>query len=501
MRHEPGTLDPRLPILIGVGAAHHVPDAGAGDDPDTLPDPIDMMESAARSAIEDTGAGGHLGQLLARIGTVAVPTGNWAYGDAARLVADRLGCRSAHTIRVEIGVPQHAPVAAALAAVAAGTIEAALVVGGEAKASQLAVQRAGGGPAGTTPDGQVPDECWQPQGEIMAEPEIQVGMWDAVAHYACIDAALRHAEGVSVATHLDQIAELWHGCNQVATSNPDAAFGEPRSREFLRAAGPGNRPLAFPYAKWHSTQWAVDQAAAMVVCSVGLARELGVPTDRWVFPQVALESSSSVSLTKRAELGRWQAMEVLGDAASRHLGRPLSQVEHVELYSCFPAAVRVQQRELGLPLDGVPTITGSMAFAGGPFNNFSYQSTHAMVGRLRTDPGSLGLVSTVSGLLTKPALAVWSTEPGPLLLADLGERAAAATPTRQVTGSASADARIATLTVTYDGSEPVSAFVVADLLDGRRWIGTTTDPGLLADGVRTELIGSSVHVEGGTCSR
>ena len=76
-----------------------------------------------------------------------------------------------------------------------------------------------------------------------------------------------------------------------------AAFPTPRSVEFLRSAGPGNRPLASPYAKWHSTQWAVDQGAAMVLCSVGVARELGIATSRWVFPQVALESSFSLSLT------------------------------------------------------------------------------------------------------------------------------------------------------------------------------------------------------------
>ena len=87
--------------------------------------------------------------------------------------------------------------------------------------------------------------------------------------------------------------------------------------------------------------------------------------------------------------------------------------------------MRVQQRELGLPLDGTPTVMGGMAFAGGPFNNFSYQSTAAIVGRLRDAPGTTGLVTTVSGLLTKPGLAVWSTEPGQgALLADLGDLAA-----------------------------------------------------------------------------
>ena len=47
-------------------------------------------------------------------------------------------------------------------------------------------------------------------------------------------------------------------------------------------------------------------------------------------------------------------MAVLGRAAERHLGRPLRDIRLAEVYSCFPAAVRVQQRELGLDLRGHP---------------------------------------------------------------------------------------------------------------------------------------------------
>jgi len=403
-------------------------------------------------------------------------------------------------VRVEIGVPQHAPIRAALLGIQSGQMQAALIVGGEAKASQLKIERAGGTAPGTTPDGAEPDEKWMPQGEIMAQAEIDAGIWSAVEQYACIDAALRYSEGQSVPDHLSAIAQLWHQFNQVATQNPDAAFGAPRSAEFLRVANQGNRPLAFPYAKWHSTQWAVNQAAAMVLCSVGLARELGVATDQWVFPRVALESSLSVSLSRRADMGRWPAMAVLGQAAAAHLRLPLDQVEFAEVYSCFPAAVRVQQRELGLAQDQAPTLTGGMAFAGGPFNNFTYQATAAVVDRLRQNPGSLGMVTTVSGLLTKPALAVWSTEPGELLVSDLVEQATAATQVLEVTHQASGVATIASYTVTYSGGQPSSAFVIADLVDGRRWIGTSTDPELLSEGVTTELIGRQVNVLQQSCA-
>ena len=510
-----GQLDERTPVLIAVGTAHHrvspEPSQTAGTE---VIDALRMMESAARSALGQAVSTSRLSQLLRNISMVAVPEGDWKYENPARAIATRLGCESARTVRVEIGVPQHAPIRAALLGIQSGQMQAALIVGGEAKATQLSIERAGGVAPGMSADvgaldggaldraaldGAAPDERWTPEGEIMAEAEIAAGIWSAVEQYACIDAALRYSEGQSVPDHLDSIASLWQQFNQVASLNADAAFGTPRSAEFLRVAGPGNRPLAFPYAKWHSTQWAVDQAAAMVLCSVGLARELGVPTDQWVFPRVALESSLSVSLTKRAEMGRWPAMKVLGDAAAAHLQQPLNQVQHAEVYSCFPAAVRVQQRELGLAQDQAPTLTGGMAFAGGPFNNFTYQATAAMVDQLRQDPGSLGLVTTVSGLLTKPALAVWSTEPGELLIADLVAEAAAATAVREVTNQGSGLASIASYTVTYTGEDPSSAFVIADLADGRRWIGTSTDSELLAEGVTAELIGRQVLVTGNSC--
>ena len=480
-------------MLVGVATAQR-----AEPEPDL--EPVDLMVEAAAGALRDA-AGERAGALTARLGTIAVPEGNWTYPDPARLVAHRLGATGASTIRVEVGVPQHTPIRVALERITTGELDAALVVGAEAKASELAASRAGGSvPTTTQPEGTVPDEQWWPQGELMADAEIAAGIWAPVEQYACIEHALRAADGIGHDEHLDQIARLWHRCNQVAGTWPLAAFPTPRSVEFLRSAGPGNRPLAAPYAKWHSTQWAVDQGAAMVLCSAGVARELGIPTDRWVFPRVALESSFSLSLTKRAEMHRWPAMKVLGDAAAAHLGRELSSIEHTELYSCFPAAVRVQQRELGLDPDGTPTIMGGMAFAGGPFNNFTYQSTAAVVARLRDDPGSLGMVTTVSGLLTKPALAIWSTEPDPsgALVADLGERAAAATGSVEVTGDHHGDAVVASHTVTYVGDEPAAAFVIADLDDGGRWIGRTEDAELIAAALDADepFIGRRVRVDG-----
>ena len=244
----------------------------------------------------------------------------------------------------------------------------------------------------------------------------------------------------------------------------------------------------------------VDQAAAILVCSADAATRLGVDRDRVVFPLVALESSSCVPVSQRADLHRWAAMEVLGRAAEAQLGSPLTELELVEVYSCFPAAVRVQQRALRLPVDGVPTNTGGESFAGGPWNNFVLQATAATVECLRAEPSKRALVTTVSGLLNKPGLAVYASQPGPepLLVRDLAGEADHATARLEAVAGYRGPARIAACTVGYDRSEPASCTVIADTPDGRRCVGTAPDAALAAQATGEEMIGRTVHFDGAT---
>jgi acetyl-CoA C-acetyltransferase len=217
-----------------------------------------------------------------------------------------------------------------------------------------------------------------------------------------------------------------------------------------------------------------------------------------IFPLVALESSASVPVVRRQDLHRWPAMRVLAEAASDHLDMPLDAIEHAEVYSCFPAAVRVQQRELGLPLDGTPTITGGEPFAGGPWNNFVLQGTAAMVDRLRDHRGSLGMVTTVSGFLTKPGIAVYSTEPGtrPPIVADLAAEATTATAVAPIAVNYQGPATIAACTVSFERNGDRRVVALVDTPDGERWIAFSGDPAIAERSMREELIGTDVHVEG-----
>ena len=226
----------------------------------------------------------------------------------------------------------------------------------------------------------------------MAEAEVQTGIWAPVEQYACIDNVLRRGRGADRSTSTSTRSRL---CGQGSTrslngKSPNITLRPtsptPRDAAFLRQAGPGNRPLAFPYAKWHVTQWSVDQAAALMLCSAGAADAAGVAARSVDLPgrvgRIVVSPVRSPSAPRCTAGRRWRSSAPRRRTTS---AGPLDEVDHVELYSCFPAAVRVQQRELGLPHDGIPTVTGGMAFAGGPFNNFTYQATAAVVERLRAD--------------------------------------------------------------------------------------------------------------------
>lgn len=482
-------LDPRTPVVVGVGvASQRVDEPGAGLEA------FELMVAAARAAGADSGAPA----ILRAVGQVAVPHGSWAYADPGRLVAERIGAPRARSVLVQVGIPQQTLLDEAYTAIHDGALDVALVVGGEAARRAALARRAGIALADTVQDGATPDELQTPTGEIITQLEIEGGIASAMAPFALIDSALRRAEGKTLDEQRDEIARLWAGFNAVAGRFPHAAFPEPLETAFLREPSEANRPFAFPYNKWHCAQMNVDQAGAILVASLGAAERLGVDPARWVFPLVALESSFSLPVSMRRDLHRWPAMEVLGAAAEAHLGCALAELDLVELYSCFPAAVRVQQRALRLATDGVPTVTGGESFAGGPWNNFVLQTTPAMVERVRARPGAKGLVTTLSGLLNKPGLAVYSTEPGsaPLLLGDLADDAARATPRVEVVAGHRGPARIAAITVAYQGLAPARCTVIADTPAGARCVASAEDAALAERATREELIGTTIRVDG-----
>lgn len=474
-------LDPRTPVLVGAADATQ-----RFDDPGLAQEPIGLMVDACLAAERDAGARG----LLRDAELVVVPRGSWSYADAAGLLARRIGAPSAHTVVAELGVLQTSLVARAAGAIARGDLDVAIVAGGEARwrAHRSEVT---GIPAPLTVDAGAPDEVWAPDGMIISGEEIASGLVTAVSHYALIENARRHRDGLDLDSHARGIAGRWAAFNTVAQGNPRAWNRTPMTADEIRLPGPGNRPMAYPYNKWHNSQWNVDQAAALVLCSVAAARDHGVAPDRWVFPHAISESNVMVPVTARADVAGCAGFARAGAAAFGLAGRTADEIAHVDLYSCFPIAVQTQADELGVGAP-VPTVTGGMTFAGGPLNNYVLQALVTMVGVLRAEPAEAGLVTAVSGMLTKQGVSVWgaSPPPGGFGFADVSAEVDRATGRRAVVEDGAGQATVVTYTAFGE-----RALIVADRPDGTRAIAVRDDPALAASLRAEEWCGREVHLD------
>jgi acetyl-CoA C-acetyltransferase len=456
-------LDPRLPVLAGWGMV---------TDRDGTVEAVDLVEAAVRRAVDAAPS------LGAAVDLVLVPQGMWRYGDLGRRVAERLGA-SPRTVLAELGVLQQTLLTRAAEDIAAGRAGVVLVCGGEARAPNAPAE---------TPSAGVPDETLRPAGEIITRLEIERGLAVPAAQYALVDTALAAAEGDDLDALRRRLGQLWSSFSAVAATNPDAWDRTAYGPDEIATPGPGNRMIATPYTKRLCSQWNVSSAAALVLCSVGAARRHAVPDDGWVFPVAAAESNAMVPLTARRDLHRAAGFALAGTRALELAGTAIDAVDHIDLYSCFPAAVRVQARELGVDGERPLTVTGGMTFGGGPLNTYVLQSTSAMADRLRGHAAT-GLVTTVSGMLTKQAVALWSGAPRRAFRsAEVGEEVRRATPVVEVVDEASGDGRVAAWTTLHERGTPTATVAVVDLPGGTRTV-ATGEPRDLA-------VGDAVRVEG-----
>lgn len=482
-------VPPQTPVLVGAAAIQQ-----REDDPTLALEPLELMIRALAAAADDAGAP----ELLERADSIRAPRGFWDYPDPCRQIGKRFGAAQPRTIVSELGILQTTPFGEAARDIATGKADVVLITGGEAKYRALRAQIAGVR-VGLTKEPGEPDEVQRPHGEILSVRELNAGLGMPVGQYAMMDNALRAAEGQSIDAHRREVAAVWAGMSRVAADNPEAWSRRAYSEAEIREPSDQNRMLAFPYTKLHNSQWNVDQAAGLIMCSVATARALGIPRERWVFPLAVADSNFMLPMTERAEPHRSFGFFHAGRKVLAHVGCGIDEIEHLELYSCFPIAVRAQMRELGISNRRAITLTGGMAFAGGPLNNFALQALPTMVDRLRANPGSLGMATAVSGMLTKQGISLWSSEPCTRGFAhfDVSEDTQRDTTVRTIVDDASGHGRIVTYTVLYAGDAPSHAALLCDLDDGTRALVRSDDASLMERMMREEFCGRAVQLHNG----
>ena len=400
------TLDPRTPVVVGVGQVATPPDAGL--DPAARPEPLELMVAALRAAAEDcdgapAGGAAPAGRtLIGRADSIRVVASlGWQVPNPARLVAARLGFAEgdepAELMLSAIGGnnPQ-ALMHDACLAISRGERDVVLVTGAEAMYARALARRDPARPWlqwTTQPEGTPPATLFGVEKPGATELEMQRGVILPVHAYPLFENALRAANGWTLQEHRARIGALWSRFSAVAAANPHAWIRTARTPEDIVTPGPGNRMVSFPYPKLCTANMQVDQGAAFIVCSVAAARAAGVPAERWVFPLAGADGNDHWYISERPELHRSPAIRLAGAAALEQAGLGMDDIAFVDLYSCFPVVVQMAAHELGLAVDDPDrplTLTGGLTFGGGPGNNSTSHGIAHAVGRAAERTGQRG---------------------------------------------------------------------------------------------------------------
>ncbi|MDZ4266923.1 MAG: acetyl-CoA acetyltransferase [Mycobacterium sp.] len=395
-------LDPRTPVLVGYGQVNQ-------DTEDPSVEPVDLMVAAARVAADP--------RVLEAVDAVRVVNLlSWRYRDPGLLLAQRIRADKAETRYTGIGgnVPQTLVNLACLD-IQQGRTDVVLIAGAETWRTRSRLRAAGKKAQWTKQDDSVPIAPGADDGVPMAGPaEIRINLDRPAYVYPMFEQAVRIAAGETTDEHRRRIGELWSQFSAVAATNPHAWSREPLAAEQIWRPSPNNRMISWPYTKLMNSNNMVDQGAVLILTSAEKATYLQIPSDRWVFPYSGADSHDTYAIGERAEFSTSPAIRIAGRRALELAGAGVDDVELVDVYSCFPSAVQIAARELGLPIgdpDRLLTVTGGLTFAGGPWNNYVTHSIATMAEQLVSKPGTRGLITANGGYLTKHSFGVYGTRP------------------------------------------------------------------------------------------
>ncbi len=460
-----------IPVIVGIGQLLQ-----RHENPLEATEPLEMMIAALKLAGEDSS----VPELLKRAESIYVVRGAWDYGDPGREIARGLGITSIETVGTPFGgnFAQICVTDASLH-IQSGRNGVFLITGAENGRSLGQAQRLGVKLKSTEVPG-VPDRMLAEEKELIHEAERTRGLMRPSDFYALFESAIRFNNGETLAANSKRISKLWESFNTVACNNPNAWIQKPYSAQEIGFASPDNPMISFPYTRLLNANFRVDMAAGLILCSLKTARDAGVPEEKLVFLHAATEADDTAFVSTRMDLHRSPPIRIAGTRVLELARKTISEVDHVDIYSCFPSAVLIAASELDIPEDCTLSVTGGLTFGGGPLNSYVLHSIARMAEVLREDRGSTGLVSANGGLLTNHAFGIYSTEsPTDGFCYENLQTQVDILPQREVVVKWEGPVTIEAYTVSYQDGKPHVGYVACLLDDGRRTWGTIEAPDIL----------------------
>ncbi|NRB39978.1 MAG: hypothetical protein HRU20_16170 [Pseudomonadales bacterium] len=481
------TISENNPIIVSVAAITQ-----KLNDPKTAKEAYQLMVDCCLAAADKI----QCPELLSACDEISVPQGMWAYQNPAQLIKQGINNQKSATVFAQIGVLQQGLFNRACQRIQKGEIDIAIVAGGEAKFRNLQAMIQGI-EVEDTASLEAADTVLEPDQELWLEAESKAGLGMPVGYYALLDSAWRHRQGKSADQHRDEVAALYQTMSETAQANEQAWNRKDIKADFIRNASEKNPMLAYPYTKLHNSSWNVDQASALIFCSIKKARELGIDEKHWIYPACSTESNLMQAVSQRADLSRCYGAYHAGKRALALADISINDVDLFELYSCFPVAVLGFAEELNVLGKQDLTVTGGMPFAGGPLNNFVLQSTVKMIDVMQAQNKNIGLVSNVSGMNTKQAFSLFSKTPRAFVMEDVTEAVIADSPAREVLDDYTGVAVIQAYTVLYNKQGAERVLIISENAQQQRQIAYSLQKELMDLALAEDLIGKTVNIENG----
>ena len=479
----------KKPVVIGLGITQQ---KGSYAE---LDEALFLMEKVAMRAINDCGNP----KIKDFIDVIDIPKGFWRYRDPGKWIAEKNNFSNAKTSVNKIGVLQQHLINNTCNKIIKGEIRAGLILGGESRAKMIAALKEGVEykemELSTNPDQYV-----KAKDDLYGEGEAEALGLMAVGYYAVMESAMRKSKSLTLKEHEDYLGSMYAEFSEIASKNQYAASDKSISKDQIMLANNDNKPMAYPYNKYHCTSWNVSQASAILICEEELADQLNISKQKRIYPMASSETNHMIALIQRPSLISSAGLKLASEKINEVVDENSINLDFIDLYSCFPVAVQQFENVLNLNTKISKTITGAMPFAGGPLNNYMLHATVQALLKLRNQSGN-SLITGVSGMMTKQSFCLWSSEyQMPFYHVDVTKKAQQLDKPIPISKAKHGNGIVIGYTVLYEGTQPsLGVFYIEDS-QGERKVVTSQDKEIISSMREKEWIEKEISYHGNQVS-
>jgi acetyl-CoA C-acetyltransferase len=475
-------------VAIGIG---NIQQHGKFQD---LDEALILMDKATKKAISDSSK-----DIINYIDEIRIPEGFWSYKNPGKWIADNNNFKNNPTTYVsKIGILQQNLINKAVQKIQNGEINASLVVGGESRYKMIRALKEHKQYKEISIN-EEPDYYQQADTALFFEEEINELSMMAVGYYAIMENVYRYSKNEEISKHKIRLAKLYENFSRIASTNKNSWSNQKYTAQDIMQTGTKNSYQAFPYNKLHCTSWNVNQASALILCSEDIADKLNIPSKKRIYPLASSENNHMLALIQRENLVNPLGMKLAAKYIKNVLSSLNRDIDYCDLYSCFPIAVQMFCDSLELNQSSPLTITGGMSFAGGPLNHYVLSSTTQLIDKLRKNSNKVGLITGVSGLMTKQSYALWSDKYfDNFSYVDVTSKAKEFDKPLSLSNKNSGTATIVGYTILLDENKNKKAVIYAELNDKKRLILNSKNLEAIESMENTEWIGKKIEFRNGS---